>query len=59
MILNTFNIKIHAPKAPKIKEILWHHPLISWIKCNSDGAARGSLGNAAYGGVFKTIKLIL
>jgi hypothetical protein len=45
-------VKILPPKAFKIKEILWYPPLISWTKCNSDGVAHGSLGNASCGGVF-------
>jgi hypothetical protein len=46
VILKAFNVKIHPSKAYKIKKILWYSPLIFWTKCNSDGAARGSLGNA-------------
>ncbi|MCI00245.1 ribonuclease H protein, partial [Trifolium medium] len=53
VILKAFNVKIHPPNTPKIKEILWHPPLTSWTKCNSDGAAHGSPGNAACGGVFR------
>jgi hypothetical protein len=39
-------VKIHPLKAPKIKEIMWHPPLIYWTKCNLDDA-RVSLDNAA------------
>jgi hypothetical protein len=54
VILKILNMKIHPPKAPKIKEImLWHTPIISWIKCNSGEAAHGSLDIAACGGVFR------
>jgi hypothetical protein len=53
VILKPFNAKIHPPKTSRIKAILWHPPLISWIKCNSDGAAHGSSDNAACSGAFK------
>ena len=43
----------YPPKAAKIKEIIWHPPLIFWTKCNSDGAAHGSPDNAVCGGAFK------
>ncbi|MCI07754.1 ribonuclease H protein, partial [Trifolium medium] len=50
VILKAFHVKIHPFKAPKIKEMLWHPPLIYWTKCNSDGVAHDSPGNAACGG---------
>jgi hypothetical protein len=53
VILKAFNMKIHTSKAYKINKILWYPPLIFWTKCNSNGAARGSHGNAACGGVFR------
>ncbi|KAK2440931.1 hypothetical protein QL285_012286 [Trifolium repens] len=53
VILKTFNVKILPPKTLRIKVILWHLPLISWIKYNSDGAAHGISDNAACGGLFK------
>jgi hypothetical protein len=53
VILKAFYVKINSRNAPKVKEILWHHPIISLIKCNSDGAAHGSSGIVGYGGAFK------
>ncbi|MCI07933.1 putative ribonuclease H protein [Trifolium medium] len=53
VILKAFNEKIHPPKAPKIKEISWHPPIISWIKCISGGVAHGSPDIAACGCVFR------
>jgi hypothetical protein len=50
VILKVLNMKIHPPK---IKEILWHTPIISWIKCNLGEAAHGSLDIEACGGVFR------
>ncbi|PNX85213.1 ribonuclease H [Trifolium pratense] len=43
----------HRSTPPLIKEVLWQPPLINWIKCNIDGAAKGSLGIASCGGVFR------
>jgi len=37
-ILKSFNINIHPLKAPTIKDVIWHPPLINWIKANTDGA---------------------
>lgn len=28
-------------------------PLQGWVKCNTDGFAKGSLGFASYGGIFR------
>lgn len=30
----------------------WYPPSCNWVKCNSDGAALGSPGTAACGGIF-------
>ncbi|GAU32660.1 hypothetical protein TSUD_218370 [Trifolium subterraneum] len=53
VILKAFNVSVHHPKAPVIKEILWHPPLYNWIKCNTDGAALDSPGLASCGGIFR------
>jgi hypothetical protein len=52
-ILKAFNVNLHPPKAPVIKEVVWMPPNVSWIKCNIDGAALGSPGHAACAGVFR------
>jgi ribonuclease HI len=52
-ILKFFNVKLHPPNAPVIKEVLWLPPFVSWIKCNTDGAATGSPGQASCAGVFR------
>lgn len=36
-----------------IREVVWQPPPINWIKINTDGAARGSPGDASCGGVFR------
>lgn len=49
-ILKKFNISIHPPKAPVIKEVIWHPPLINWVKANTDGSASST--NSACGVIF-------
>jgi hypothetical protein len=51
-VLKHFNVNIHNPKAPVIKEVLWCPPLINWHKCNTDGASLGSTGVSSCGGIF-------
>ena len=53
MILKMFAVKIHPPNAPKNKEVMWLPPTYPWIKCNTDGAAYGSLGLASCDGMFR------
>ncbi|KAF1861852.1 hypothetical protein Lal_00026323 [Lupinus albus] len=31
----------------------WFHPLGQWVKCNTDGATKGSYGQASLGGIFR------
>ncbi|CAJ2661751.1 unnamed protein product [Trifolium pratense] len=50
-ILKYFNINIHPPKAPQIKEVIWCLPSHGWIKCNTDGAA--TLVTSSCGGIFR------
>ncbi|KAK2406970.1 hypothetical protein QL285_042639 [Trifolium repens] len=52
-ILKCFNVKLHPPNAPIIKEVVWSPPIVSWIKCNTDGAASGCPGQASCAGVFR------
>lgn len=53
-VLKKFQIFIHPPRAPIIIEVLWHPPLINWIKANTDGAA--SSINSACGIIFRDWK---
>jgi ribonuclease HI len=50
-ILKKFNIKIHPPKPPSIKEVIWSPPPLGWLKCNSDGAF--DTITASCGGIFR------
>jgi ribonuclease HI len=53
ILLKKFNICIHLPKIPFIREILWQPPLHNWLKCNIDGASNGNPRVASSGGVFR------
>lgn len=52
-ILKSFKIDGKVNKALLLKQVDWYTPLGPWIKCNTDGAARGSPGIAACGGIFR------
>lgn len=52
VMLKSFSLTYKPCKAPIIKQVNWFPPLCNWIKCNSDGAAKGSLGIAGCGGIF-------
>ncbi|PNX86848.1 ribonuclease H [Trifolium pratense] len=51
LISKQFNISIHPPKAPDIKEVIWRPPYVTLVKCNSDGAS--TLTSLACGGIFR------
>jgi ribonuclease HI len=51
--LKLFGISIHNPRAMVLKEIIWQPPVVSWIKCNIDGASSGNPGIASCGGIFR------
>ena len=56
VILKAFRISIHPPKAPIIKEVVWHPPVVNWLKVNTDGAVTKSPHKAACGGIFRSSK---
>jgi ribonuclease HI len=53
LFLKKFDINLHPPRPPLVKEIIWHPPLPSWLKCNIDGASHGNPGASSCGGVFR------
>jgi len=52
-ILKYFNIKIHTPNAPLIKEVIWTPPHNCWVKCNTDGASITNNLQSSCGGIFR------
>jgi hypothetical protein len=50
-ILKKFNVTIHPPKAPDIKEVIWHPPISLWVKCNTDGTSNNL--TSFCGGIFR------
>lgn len=52
-VLKAFKVNTHYPNAPKITEVIWSPPILHWIKCNTDGAALGTTGQAACAGIFR------
>lgn len=53
VILKSFKVTGHPVRAPKIIEVNWFPPSCYWVKCNTDGAAKGSPGPSACGGIFR------
>jgi len=51
--LRHFNIKIHPPNAPLIKEVIWTPPNNCWVKCNTDGASITNHLQSSCGGIFR------
>ena len=53
VILKTLKINIHPPKAPIIKEVIWHPPITNWMKANTDDVVVKNSPKIAYGGIFR------
>lgn len=53
VILKSFMVAGHPIKTPCIRQVDWHTPPCGMIKYNTDGAAKGSPGAAACGGLFR------
>ncbi|XP_019432708.1 PREDICTED: uncharacterized protein LOC109339679 [Lupinus angustifolius] len=52
-LLRHLHVQINYSKAPKIIEVIWLPPDQATVKINTDGAARGSPGYSAGGGIFR------
>ncbi|XP_019460146.1 PREDICTED: uncharacterized protein LOC109359906 [Lupinus angustifolius] len=52
-LLRLLQVRINYSKAPKIIEVIWLPPAQATVKINTDGAARGSPGPSAGGGIFR------
>ncbi|GAU47557.1 hypothetical protein TSUD_284240 [Trifolium subterraneum] len=55
-ILKAFKVNIHPRRAPRIIEVIWHPPILGWVKCNTDGSSLGNPGPSACGGVFRNYR---
>lgn len=56
-IIKSFDIVGHAPKPYSTTQVIWHDPLLEWLKCNTDWASRGNPGRATGEEVFSGIPL--
>jgi hypothetical protein len=52
-ILKHFDVECHPPPPLSIKQVNWIMSPSCWVKCNTDGASRGSSGISSWGGIFK------
>lgn len=52
-LLKACGVETKPRKSPAIIEVIWIPPPCYWIKCNMDGAAKGSPGLASCGGIFR------
>jgi len=50
-IIKKFRVNVHPPRAPQIKEVMWHPPIRHWIKSNTDGSS--SSETSASGIIFR------
>jgi ribonuclease HI len=48
-----FGADCHPPPPPSIKQVNWTRLPFNWVKCNTDGASRGSPGASYCGGIFR------
>lgn len=53
LLLKRFKVYNKQNKVQSIKEVIWKAPSYNWIKCNTDGAAKGTPGVVACGGIFR------
>jgi len=52
-VLKCFDINTRCGKVLHPLPVIWEFPSPDWVKINTDGAARGSPGIAAYSGIFR------
>lgn len=52
-IIKHFGVACHPPLPPSITQVSWIRPPYNWVKCNTDGASRGSLGASSSGGIIR------
>jgi len=52
-VIKFIGINTHTNKVLRPLPVRWEFPSLGWVKINTDGAARGYLGLATYGGIFR------
>lgn len=52
-IYNLLSLNKSLRTSPKIHTILWHPPIFSWVKVNTDGLSKGNPGPASCGTIYR------
>ncbi|KAL6208489.1 hypothetical protein ACLB2K_019438 [Fragaria x ananassa] len=55
-IIKSFGAECRLGRAPRVIEVVWHPPVIGWVKINSDGAWKHAEGVDGFGAVFRDFK---
>ena len=55
-IIKSFGAECRLGRAPRVIEVVWHPPVIGWVKINSDGAWKHAEGVGGFGAVFRDFK---
>ncbi|XP_004297973.1 PREDICTED: putative ribonuclease H protein At1g65750-like [Fragaria vesca subsp. vesca] len=55
-IIKSFGAECRLGRAPRVIEVVWHPPVIRWVKINSDGAWKHAEGVGGFGAVFRDFK---
>ena len=52
-IYNLLSLSKPLPTSPKIHTILWHPPIFSWVKVNTDDLSKGNSGPISCGAIYR------
>ncbi|KAL6207455.1 hypothetical protein ACLB2K_018413 [Fragaria x ananassa] len=55
-IIKSFGAECQLRRAPRFIEVVWHPPVIGWVKINSDGAWKHAEGVGGFDAVFRDFK---
>ncbi|KAL6222077.1 hypothetical protein ACLB2K_005469 [Fragaria x ananassa] len=55
-IIKSFSAECRLRRAPRVIEVVWHPPVIGWVKINSDGVWKHAEGVGGFGAVFRDFK---
>jgi len=53
VLLKAFSVQTTYINTPKIKEVIWHPPILNRVKWNIDGASLGNPGPLSCEGIFR------